>query len=422
MRALTNIVLIGVAEGRRTNLFQEALVGLGLPAATVISYTDLLGGRTRLADHVRAGTLLRLDSPGKEFAAERALLCAGADACEEESTYARIPRREAEALEFEKGRILYPRQWFHGFRSFLRLVEEQLSTCAGHHLMNSAADVATMFDKPRCHHRLSEVGAPLPESLGEVGSFDELRERMRQRGCARVFVKLAHGSSASGVVAYQTDGRRQRAATTVEVVRSAGELRLYNSRRVRVYQEAGEIAALINALCRHRVHVERWLPKAGIEGKTFDLRVVVIAGEARHAVVRLSRHPMTNLHLLGGRGQLDAVVSGMGEAGWERARHTCERALAAGFPRSLYAGVDLRISPDYRRHDVLEVNAFGDLLPGVLHEGQDTYTAELTALFGRGVALPPAKAVSKSEHNPLRLTSYLCAFARNSNGSRKGAK
>ncbi|HJU53877.1 MAG TPA: STM4014 family protein [Pyrinomonadaceae bacterium] len=395
MRALTNIVLIGVAEGRRTELFQAALVGLGLPAATVISYTDLVGGRTRLADHVRAGTLLRLDSPGKEFAAERALLCAGADACEEEGTYARIARREAETLEFEKGRILYPRQWFQGFRNFLRLVEEQLSACAGHRLMNSATDVATMFDKPRCHQRLSEVGAPVPESLGEVGSFDELRERMHERGCARVFVKLAHGSSASGVVAYQTDGRRrQRAATTVEVVRSAGELRLYNSRRVRVYQEAGEIAALINALCRHRVHVERWLPKAGVEGKTFDLRVVVIGGEARHAVVRLSRHPMTNLHLLGGRGPLDAVVNRMGEAGWERARRTCERALAAGFPRSLYAGVDLRISPDYSRHDVLEVNAFGDLLPGVLHKGQDTYTAELEAIL-------------KQKLNPLRL----CAFA-----------
>ena len=33
------------------------------------------------------------------------------------------------------------------------------------------------------------------------------------------------------------------------------------------------------------------------------------------------------------------------------------------FPKSLYAGIDLRISPDYQHHQVLEVNAFGDLLP-----------------------------------------------------------
>jgi hypothetical protein len=400
--ALTNIVLIGVPRGRRTELFQAALAGLGLPAAAVVSYADLLCGRTRLADHVRASTLLRLDSPGKDFAAERALLCAGADASDEEGAYARVSRREMEALRCEKGRILYPRQWFHGFRSFLRLVEQQLSACAGHYFMNSTSDITTMFDKPRCHRRLSEAGVPVPESLGEVGSFDELRERMRQRGCARVFVKLAHGSSASGVVAYQTCGHRERAATTVEMVRGAGELRLYNSRRIRVYEEAGEIAALINELCRHRVHVERWLPKAGVEGKTFDLRVVVIGGEARHAVVRLGSHPMTNLHLLGGRGPLAAVVSRMGDAAWEMVQRTCERALAAAFPRSLYAGFDLRISPDFRRHDVLEVNAFGDLLPGVLHNGLDTYTAELEAVLKQ--RLNPLAPLRLGVRKPKPLT------------------
>ncbi len=49
-------------------------------------------------------------------------------------------------------------------------------------------------------------------------------------------------------------------------------------------------------------------------------------------------------------------------------------------PESLYAGVDVVISPGFRRHAVLEINAFGDLLPGVLFEGLDTYTAELAAL------------------------------------------
>jgi hypothetical protein len=44
------------------------------------------------------------------------------------------------------------------------------------------------------------------------------------------------------------------------------------------------------------------MPKAGIDGRTFDLRVLVIAGRARHAVARLSRGPMTNLHLLNERG------------------------------------------------------------------------------------------------------------------------
>jgi len=171
--------------------------------------------------------------------------------------------------------------------------------------------------------------------------------------------------------------------TSVEVVGQGKDLRLYNSRRVRVCREVSQIAALVDALCRHRVYVEEWLPKAGIAGQTFDLRVVVIGRRAMHTVVRLSRHPMTNLHLLGGRGDPDQVLMRMGNTAWTGVRHTCEQVMTDCFAESLYAGIDLRISPDYRRHAVLEVNAFGDLLPNVLCDGADTYEAELSAVLGR---------------------------------------
>ena len=374
------VVLIGVPNSRRTELFQAALARAGAPAALVVSYTDLLGGRAFLPDLVRPGTLVRIDSPGKDFETELALLEAGADAEDEEGRYARAARETLDALEFERGRIHWPRQWYLGFRQALRLLEKQLFSSQAHYLMNSPAEIALMFDKPACHRRLCESGVPVPKCLGIVGSFDELREAMREQGCGRVFVKLAHGSSASGVVAYQTDGVRQRATTTVEVVRRGGETILYNSRRIRVHRDAREIAVLVDELCRHRAHVERWFPKAGIEGRTFDLRVVVIAGKARHTVVRLSRHPLTNLHLLNARSSPERVASRMGEAGWADCLHTCERVLKVAFPRSLYAGIDLAVAPNFRGRSVLEVNAFGDLLPGVLHEGLDTYEAELTAV------------------------------------------
>jgi hypothetical protein len=35
-----------------------------------------------------------------------------------------------------------------------------------------------------------------------------------------------------------------------------------------------------------------------------------------------------------------------------------------------------------RRRAVIEVNAFGDLLPGVFWQGQETYAAELRAMVG----------------------------------------
>jgi hypothetical protein len=375
-------VVVGNPGCRRVALFQEALTRCRLAAATLVSYADLLAGRVRLEQVVEPGAFVRLESPGRDFEVEKALLAAGADEPDAEGP-TRIGREAAGRLAFDKGRIWYPRQWYLGFRALLRRLGRQLSRCPPCVRMNRAADVEILFDKVRCQDRFARAGIPIPRGLGAVRSFAELRERMRETGCRAVFVKLAHGSSASGVVAYRTCGARQEALTTVEMVRQHGELRLYNSRLVRRYHRPAEVAALVDALAREGVRVEEWLPKAGLDGHIFDLRVVVIGGEARHVVVRMSRSPMTNLHLLNQRGDLSSVVARMGPEAWSAARRTCERA-AAVFPHSLHVGVDLLITPGYRRHAVLEANAFGDLLPGVLNEGMDTYEAEVRAVLARG--------------------------------------
>ncbi|HEX3250215.1 MAG TPA: STM4014 family protein [Pyrinomonadaceae bacterium] len=368
-------LLIGVPDSRRTQLFQAALARAGKPAATVVSFVDLLREKTNITDLVSAQTVVRVDSPGKDFETERALLHAGAGIDE---GFAVITPEEIDRLEFERGRILYPRQWYLGLCKALRMIESQLPHGC---LMNGLSDIAVMFDKPRCHALLKTHGIPVARGLGEIESFDDLRRRMN--GCGRVFIKLAHGSSASGMIAYQTNGSRHLATTTVEVEKHGNNLRLYNSRRIRCYQDVSEIGQLVDELCRHRVYVEQWLPKAGVDNRTFDLRVVVIAGRAMHAVVRLGRHPMTNLNLLGGRGDLELVKQRIGSSGWAAIQRTCEEVMTRCFPDSLYAGIDLRISPDYQHHQVLEVNAFGDLLPDVLCDGRDTYESEIIAFSAR---------------------------------------
>jgi hypothetical protein len=202
---------------------------------------------------------------------------------------------------------------------------------------------------------------------------------MRRAGIGRVFVKLAHGSSASGIVALETDGRRVRATSTTEVVRDDKALQLYNTRAIRRYDNERDVAALVDALCREHAYAERWIPKASVPGGTFDLRVVMIGGRSAHLVVRISRSPMTNLHLLNQRGDPSVVRSRMHAEDWSAALASCERA-AGLFAGSLYEGVDLVIAAGFRRHAVLEVNAFGDLLPGVMFGGRDTYAAELCTL------------------------------------------
>lgn len=376
-----SFVMVGNPGCRRVALFQEALKRCRLRPALLVPYADLIAGRITLEQVVQPGTVVRLESPGRDFEVEKALLAEGADE-DDAAGPTWMSKHAAAQLAFDKGRIWYPRQWYLGFRAILRRLDAQLSRCPPHACMSLPADIEVLFDKNRCQERFAQQGIAVPRELGPVHSFEQLHERMRQTGCRRVFVKLAHGSSASGVVAYRTNGAQQQALTTVEMVYQQGELRLYNSRRIRRYHKLDEIAALMDALAREGVRVEQWMPKAGFDDRVFDLRMVVIAGRVRHVVVRMSRGPMTNLHLLNRRGDLSAMLSRMDPHAWQAARRTCAKA-AAVFPRSLHVGIDLLIAPDYRRHAVLEGNAFGDLLPDVLHEGMDTYEAEIRSIIAQ---------------------------------------
>lgn len=376
-----HFVVVGNPENRRVTLFQTALAELGLPTADVVAYIDLLNGRSHLEQIVRPGSIIRIESPGRNFEVEKLLLRLGAEVAEAEGS-PWISRDAAMQLEFDRGRIFYPRQWYLGFGAALKGLQKQLAGCNPHQLMNQPSDIAVMFDKIQCHALFNRDRVPTPKSLGAIASFGDLMARMQAMKQWRVFIKLAHGSSASGVVAFATNGKRFQAITTVELVVADGEVKLYNSRRIRDYRDRHDIATIIDTLCRDRVQVEAWVPKASMGDRVFDLRVVAIAGQGKHVVVRLSKSPMTNLHLKNKRSEPTALIAKMGAQAWENAIDTCEQA-ARIFPNSLYAGIDLLIPVGFKQPLVLEVNAFGDLLPDITHNGLDTYTTEIVAALAQ---------------------------------------
>jgi hypothetical protein len=372
------LLIVGNPGCPRVAGFQAALAARGLPPAVVVHHADLLRGRARLEEYVSPAMCVRIESPGRDFEVEKLLLQAGADAAREEGSPA-LPCDAVERLTLDPGLILYPRQWYLGFRAHLVNIRQQLGEVPPPRLLNDPDEVALLFDKPACQERLADAGVPVPRSLGRMRSYEALQEAVRGSGLERVFVKLAHGSSASGVVAWDVRRWPGMAVTTAELVRDGDAIRLYNSRRLRTYMREADLADLFGQLCPEGVQVEEWLPKGALSGGRFDLRVVVIAGRARHTVVRTSRTPFTNLHLGNARADLAALLARMEETDWQAARRTCERA-AGVVPRSFHVGVDLLVGPDLRSHAVLEMNAFGDLLHGVLDEGMDTYTAEVAAL------------------------------------------
>ncbi|MFE3899688.1 STM4014 family protein [Streptomyces sp. NPDC059153] len=358
--------VVGVPGNRRVALFQDAVRAAGLPPARVVPWLDVLRGEAAF----RPGETVRMDSPGEDAEVERLLRAVGDPA-----------RVEGTAL------------WYARFTSAVRAVA-RAAAASGAVLLDDPDDVAVLFDKRLCHAVLDGAGVPVPASptsgsaAPAVCDWADVRDRMAAHGMPRAFVKPAHGSSASGVLAVETAGPgRVRATTSVE--RDAAG-RLFNSLRVRRCTTEREVAAIVDALAPDGLHIERWLPKATQRGRAADLRVVVVAGRATHAVVRTSRSPMTNLHLGGERGSLDDVRAAVEAAGssWAEALAVCERA-AACFPDTLCVGVDLLPATGWRRFAVGEVNAFGDLLPrltglaGSGAEGLDTYAAQVAAVLNR---------------------------------------
>ncbi len=369
--------LLGNPENRRVLLFQQALARNGLAPATVIAYDDLLSNGD-LLENVPQRAILRLESPGENFSVERKLLAAGAEFAAAEGGPS-LAIEQALALPDDRGRILFPRQWYLGFihacerwmGDAWNRKERRCTTCPD--------DLRVIFDKVLCQRAFAAKGLPIPRSLGNPSGWDELLARMRESKLARVFVKLAHGSSASGVVALHVCKKTVEAITSVEMATEAGELKLYNSLKMQRYTDRDEVRALIDALAPHRLHVEQWLPKATIDRRAFDLRIVTISGEPRHVVVRTSRSPITNLHLGNRRGDWEQLRPLMPPSMWESVKDTC-RTTARLFPGSLHLGLDLLVTPGFREHYLLEANAFGDLLPGVLDQGRDTYECEIDTI------------------------------------------
>jgi hypothetical protein len=372
-------LIIGNPGCPRVAGFQSALASQGLPPAEVVHHADLLRHQVHLASRVKPGTVVRLESPGRDFEVEKLLLCAGYEPARAQGAPALSPQAIA-SLRLDPGLILHPRQWYLGWQVYLQHLKAQLAQAPPHHFLNDTDEVSLLFDKPACQARLARAGIPVPRALPKPTCFEELRANIQAASLDRVFVKLAHGSSASGVVAWNLRRPPGQALTTVELVRCGAEVRLYNSRRIRLYRREGDLVAILDRLCQEGVQVEQWLAKAALPNGWFDLRLLVIGGEARHTVVRLSRSPLTNLHLGNTRADLALLLERMSVGAWETARATCVRA-ARMVPRSLQVGVDLLIGPDFQRHAILEMNAFGDLLHGIQDRGMDTYTAEVLCVL-----------------------------------------
>ncbi|MEK3833695.1 STM4014 family protein [Paenibacillus sp. FSL R7-0128] len=339
--------------------------------------------------------LLRLESPGGSFALERALIALGApDAPDPDDSlhpFGQQPDlrplsfKAASALKDLPGVLHHPSQWFRGYcRLLARLRREAGQLLPASRWTNDPAEIAAMTDKRRTQQILAESGVSVPRPLRGSGGqapvdYASLRELMLSQRMHRVFIKLASGSAASGVIAYQLNPATgaESAVTTIGVESYITRPPVYyNSGKLQRYTDSAHLAGIINWLYRHAAYAEQWIPKPGRDGHSFDVRQLVVAGEACHAVARVSTTPITNLHLRSQR--MTPAEAGLSEVQQAEVRRTAEASLAA-FPNCSVAGIDVLAGSSGRMYTA-DVNPFGDLLYDVEYQGCSTYEWEMKQL------------------------------------------
>lgn len=385
-------VIIGNPENRRVRCFQQALASRGQPIASVLSYKSLLREEASLAS-LPEDAIVRVESPGENLTVERLLIKAGIEPSQAEGSCI-YKHADLTNMPQEHGRILAPRQSYLGYVATMRDWFAKSRHSTDQLWATTPEALATQFDKALCQASCTQVGIPTPKRIGIISGWEQLSQAMSDAGIERSFVKLANSSSASGVIAIHHRRSKTSAATSVELVQSSSGAVLYNSLKLRNYRDIADVKSLVDAVAKHRAYAEVWLPKASISRRICDLRLLVIAGEPRHAVVRTSRSPITNLHLGNRRGDIDEFWQRISEEQQHELWKTCRRC-AELFPGSLHLGLDILFTPGFRQHYLLEVNAFGDLLPDITHHGANTYEAQVDALINGWVPLGSSGADDK---------------------------
>lgn len=387
----TQWMVVGNPGDRRVAMFLSALQRAGQSKPLVLDYLTLLSTPQILEQmlrqlHPSLPLMIRIESPGGDLVIERLMLEWGAGFIKTGQRGQWITLEGVRTLEKSHGEIRYLRQSYWGFCALLDHIKGVVSKLVNQEMrsiqfLNAPDDIKCVFDKAACHDYMRQQSIAVPEALPLIQSYDELREFMETNSINRVFIKPQFGSSASGVLAYEARHHpfQEQLTTSVECVSGSNDQKFFNSLKVRKYKSSSDVRAIVDFILMNGAHIERWMPKARYGRYAYDLRVVTIAGEPTHAIARCSKSPMTNLHLGGKR----VEIQDLGLSDREKSKiWDLARSVAHAFPHSFYLGLDILLTGKQRRPVLIEVNAFGDLLPGLENDLGDTYSNEVHAVIG----------------------------------------
>lgn len=373
------VIIIGNPGNRRVADFVATLRAMNQPKPVVLAHRDLFDSLDRLMDVPASPHWVRIDSLGEDAEVERRLLHLGYSGA---PTDHRPDALAARPVRF--GEVLAPRQQYIGLCRYLDRLDHVFASRPEWRILNPPPAIKRLFDKSAGWRAHRAAGLPVPDALTPTITTPEaLRRAMDARQWTSVYVKLNSGSSASGLAVFtrhaareQSQQARERLMTTMMWADDGW----FNSRRVRRLTGPA-IDRVLAYLLAEGAHIEVSLPKARLSKAMFDLRVLVIGEQPAFTVVRQSHHPITNLHLGGWRGDVEALRRAMPAHLIDALEQTCR--TAARLHGCFHLGLDVLLTPGLREHYIIEANAFGDLLPRLQLDGHSVYGHQIRTLASR---------------------------------------
>lgn len=225
---------------------------------------------------------------------------------------------------------------------------------------NRPEDMIDLLDKKSCKKRLKEANLPVTEALeGPMDNAGQLLETMKALHIHQVFLKPAFGSGAAGVTAFRFNPRTGQMAAYTCAMQDPSTRRLVNTKRLRSFTRAEDILPLLDCLLSLDCVAERWYAKADHKGGSYDLRAVCQGGRVDFLLARLSKGPITNLHL--NNHPLKAEDLGLPESVRQSVTDICLRASGC-YPGLKSVGIDILLEKGSLIPRIIEMNGQGDLL------------------------------------------------------------
>lgn len=220
---------------------------------------------------------------------------------------------------------------------------------------NSPDAVAALLDKKKCKQRLINENIPVTHMYDrEFSCADELLDFMRENSIPQIFVKPLTGSGAAGVTAVRfSPSRNSLIAYSCAAVDNSTPV---NTKKLTRYENR-EAKRLLDVLLSLPCITERWHVKSRCNGYSYDLRIVMQDGNADYILPRLSKGPVTNLHLNNHAEYYENL--GLEDALTGEITDICRRA-ACCFPGLRSVGIDVLIEKS--RPYIIEMNGQGDLI------------------------------------------------------------